>query len=132
MPKIGETNKVTMRVAPSLRGLLIPIDSVSLDPANARLHGIKNMDAIKASLAKYGQKKPIVVRQQTMHIVAGNGTWAAAKQLGWTEIAASVEPMTEAEAAGYGLADNRTAELAEWDFEVVKKLERFLSDQGEE
>lgn len=116
------------RFAPQLRALVVPIDSLVPDPNNARVHGERNMWAIKDSLALYGQKKPIVVRAENMTVMAGNGTLAALRDLGWTLVAASVEPMTDEEAAGYGLADNRTAELAAWNFEVVARLARVQEE----
>ena len=63
-------------------------DSVSIDPANLRLHDDENIAAIKGSLARFGQRKPIVVNREGNVIEAGNGTWAAAKSLGWPKIAA--------------------------------------------
>jgi len=117
-------------IAPALKGLAIAIDELTPDPDNARLHPERNMRAIETSLATYGQLKPIVVRRDGMVVMAGNGTLQAAKNLGWTLIAVSVIDMTEAQAAGFGLADNRTAELAAWDFEVVSRLERLASDAG--
>jgi hypothetical protein len=115
------------RIAKSLAGLVIDIDKLTPDPLNARLHPERNMVAIRDSLNLYGQRKPIVVRRQGMVVVAGNGTLEAAKQLGWTKIAASVETMTDVEAVGYGIADNRTAEHARWNTEVLPKLEKILA-----
>lgn len=120
------------RIDESLRPLVVPIDSVHFDPNNARLHPERNKEAIKASLRLYGQKKPIVVRKDTGVVVAGNGTLEAAKELGWTEIAANISDMTDVEAAGYGLADNRTAELARWDFEAAARIDRLLQEHGHE
>lgn len=64
------------------RPLAIPIDSLNLDPANARLHDEKNLAAIKGSLARFGQRLPLVVQQQGMIVRAGNGRVVAAKMLG--------------------------------------------------
>jgi len=96
------------------------ISDLTADPENARTHDKKNLDAIASSLEKFGQRKPIVV-MPTGVILAGNGTWAAAKQLGWSEIMVSVTPADwdYATAKAYALADNRTAELAEWDTSVL-------------
>lgn len=113
-------------VMPSLKGMVVPLDSLTPDPENARLHPERNMKAIEDSLNRYGQRKPIVVRQQNMMIAAGNGTWQAAKNLGWTEIAASIEPMTDEVFRGYALSDNRTAELAQWDHDMLAKLHGIL------
>lgn len=111
-------------------GTRVKVDKLKPDPNNARVHGDRNMAAIMASLKLYGQLKPVVVRKQDMTVAAGNGTLRAAKELGWTEVAATVVPMTPEEFAGYGLADNRTAELAAWDFEVMAKIDQFLQERG--
>lgn len=118
------------RIASALEPLIVPIDSLIPDPLNARQHPERNQQAIKESLIAYGQVKPIIVSKETRHIIAGNGTWQAAKSMGWTSIAAVLVEMSQAEAVGYGLADNRTAELARWDFAMVAKLDAILQEQG--
>lgn len=109
-------------IAPQLHPLIVPVESLHHDPANARRHGERNLETIKASLAQHGQLKPIVVQRQGMIVRAGNGTLAAAKSLGWTEIAATVVDMDNATAVQFAIADNRTAELAEWDSETLATL----------
>ena len=101
-----------------------------LDPENARKHSQKNLDAIKASLTKFGQRKPIVINHKGV-ILAGNGTVEAAKDLGWEHIDVAVVPADwdEATARAYALADNRTAELAEWDENVLAKQLLELMDE---
>lgn len=116
------------RFSKDLQALAIPIEFLSFDPENARLHPERNMQAIKDSLSQYGQVKPIVVRRETNTVIAGNGTLEAAKALGWTKIAASFVDFSDAEAAGFGLADNRSAELAKWDFEVVARIDKLLQE----
>jgi len=101
----------------------ISIAQLSLDPKNARKHSARNLEAIAASLLKFGQRKPLVVHRGV--VLAGNGTLEAARSLGWTEIDVAEVPddwdMDTAKA--YALADNRTAELAEWDEgELAKQL----------
>jgi len=101
----------------------ISITELSLDPKNARKHSQRNLEAIAASLEKFGQRKPIVVHRGV--ILAGNGTLEAAKSLGWTEIDVAEVPddWDDETAKAYALADNRTAELAEWDEgELAKQL----------
>lgn len=102
-------------IAEQLRPLAVPCADLLLDPANARRHPEPNLEAIKGSLRVYGQRKPVVVNRRTGTIEAGNGTLQAASALGWSHLAAvyvNDDPMT---AAGFSIADNRTAELAEWD-----------------
>lgn len=97
------------------------IANLTLDPNNARKHDQKNLDAIKASLDKFGQRKPIVVTADGT-VLAGNGTVEAAKALGWKDITVAVAPKDwDADTAkAYALADNKSAELAEWDYKILQ------------
>lgn len=108
-----------------------PISYLRPDPNNARKHDAKNIDAIAKSLARFGQRKPIVIIGDGT-IVAGNGTVEAAKQLGWTEIACARVPWnwTAEEVKAYALADNRTAELAEWDPTLLAEQLLELDAEG--
>ena len=95
-----------------------PITDLSQDPANARTHDERNLATITASLRRFGQQKPIVV--DTSGVVrAGNGTLAAAKALGWDSVEVVETDLQGSEATAYAIADNRTAELAGWDDEVL-------------
>lgn len=109
-------------IADGLRHLAVPLDTLTPDAANARRHGPRNMEAIKASLARWGQRQPIVVQRKGMVVRAGNGRLEAAKALGWTHIAAVVVDDDSADAVAFAIADNRTAELAEWDTETLATL----------
>lgn len=110
------------RYAPGLAPLLRPVATLTLDPKNARSHPERNLDSIKESLTRFGQQKPIVVAPDGT-VLAGNGTLAAATALGWSEIAVVVTDLSGPDARGYALADNRTAELAEWD--VARLIEEL-------
>jgi hypothetical protein len=89
------------------------------------------MQAIIDSLRRFGQQKPIIVGKlpgSTADVViAGNGTFAAAKQLGWTEVQVIRTTLTPSEARAYGIADNRTSDLSEFDFNALAGLFQFLS-----
>ena len=102
------------------------ITELSLDPSNVRKHGRKNLDAIKASLRKFGQQKPIVVDAKGI-VLAGNGTLAAAQELGWQEIDVVRSELAGVEATAFAIADNRTAELAEWKQELNEALGNLIA-----
>lgn len=106
----------------------VPIDSVHLDPANVRKHPERNLSAIKASLARFGQQKPIIVDGDGI-VRAGNGALEAAKALCWETIAIVRTSLTGSEATAYAIADNRTSELGEWDQTGLAEQLRAL--QGE-
>jgi hypothetical protein len=98
----------------------ILLTALTFDPNNARKHDNKNIEAIAGSLKQFGQRKPIVITENNI-IVAGNGTVTAAKQLGWTDIKVVRVPKDwdENQVKAFALADNRTAELAEWDKDIL-------------
>ncbi len=106
---------------------IIPIDDLTLDANNARSHSKKNIDAIAKSLQTFGQRKPVVITQNNV-VVAGNGTLEAAKQIGWKGLAVVRVPADwdSDTIKAYALADNRTAELASWDSEVLLSQLREL------
>ena len=109
---------------------LIKIKDLSNDPANVRKHDDRNLDAIKASLKRFGQQKPIVVDGKGI-VVAGNGTLDAAKSLGWKDIEIVRTELVGADAVAYAIADNRTSELAIWDDDALAKtLEALKLDES--
>ena len=96
----------------------VAISTLINDPNNARKHDAKNIMAIKGSLAKFGQQKPIVVNDKNI-VIAGNGTLQAASEIGWTEIDIVRSDLDGFNATAYGLADNRTSELGAWDSDAL-------------
>lgn len=143
-------------IHPSLASLAVDISTLTPDPKNARLHDSRNHDAIVTSYAKHGQRKPIVVQRRMtteevsvpmdafnptgkrietkveLVVRAGNGQLAAAKELGWTHLAAVVVEEDDRDAIAYAIRDNRTAELAEWDWKVIaEEIASFDTSEGE-
>lgn len=94
--------------------ITVPLADLTLDPRNARLHTESNIEAIKASLAEFGLRKPIIINPDRI-VLAGNGTVRAARELGWTHLEAIEFQGTEDEERAFAIADNRSAELGSWD-----------------
>lgn len=107
------------------------VSTLLSDPRNARLHDADNLKAIAASLEKFGQQKPIVVSMDNV-VLAGNGTLAAAKELGWDFIQVVRSKLTGDAATAFGIADNRTAELAKWDYAQLAASVRELEEANYE
>ncbi len=107
------------------------VADLSFDPENARSHSAINLEAIKASLKEFGQRKPIVINPDGV-VVAGNGTLQAAISLGWSEIETVAVPndWTPEQVKAFAIADNRTAELAEWNQEVLQQHLADLNEAG--
>lgn len=109
-------------IALGLRPLAVPIDSLVPDPANAKVHGAKNLAVIRASLERFGQVKPLAVRAADRVVIAGNGRLQVAKALGWTHVAVVLMDGTPEQLAAFALVDNKSAELAEWDDTALAEL----------
>lgn len=109
-------------------GTVVPIDSIVIDPNNARLHPEESIEVLMQSLRLYGQRVPLVVRAQDRKVAAGNGRLTAARRLGWKEIAISVRPMTDNEFYGFALVDNRAGEKSQWDLETLSRVQQLLTE----
>lgn len=107
----------------------VPLADLRHDPANARQHTLDNLAAIRSSLDRFGQQRPLVVRPDGT-IIAGNGTFDAAAELGWTELDVVEFDGSEEEARAFAIADNRTAELAAWNTELLNAQLAELAEGG--
>jgi len=116
------------RIASGLLGLCVPIETLHQDPANLRAHGERSLAAVSASLARFGQQKPIVFDER-MVVVAGNGTLECARRLKWTHIAAVRSDLAGIERVGYAIADNRSAELSAWDQDALRSTLQAMDAQ---
>lgn len=109
----------------TLRELRVPIDGLVPYGENPRRG---NVDVIVESLSHHGQYRPIVVRAKTFEVLAGNHTLAAAKQLGWQEIAATFVDVSDDQAARIVLVDNRSADMGTYDDDTLIALLGSVED----
>ena len=93
----------------------LPVSEVQEWENNARIHTRKNLEALKNSLKKYGQTKPILVQKSTMRIIAGNGTYQAICALGWETVECRLLDLSDSDSEALMVADNRIGELSAWD-----------------
>ena len=78
------------------------------------------VDAVANSIKEFGWKQPLVVDPKTMEIIVGHTRWKAAKKLGMKTVPCIMaDDLTEEQIKAYRLADNKTNELAEWDFDLL-------------
>ena len=122
--------KMTPNVIEPLKNFLVDVSTLVPDPANARSHNQRNIDAIKESFASQGQHQPLIVQRDGMIVRIGNGRLQAAKALGWNQIAAIIVDESNVDAIARGIADNKTAELATWDFDVLTDVLKSLNEDG--
>jgi DNA modification methylase len=116
---------MTEQIPADLESLAVPIDDLKPRKGNPRKG---DTAAIRESLEKNGQYRPVVVNRRTAEVLAGNHTLKAARELGWTRLAATYVDATPEQAARIVLADNRTADLAEYDSQLLVDALRELGD----
>ncbi|MCA1697443.1 MAG: ParB N-terminal domain-containing protein [Actinobacteria bacterium] len=87
-----------------------------------------DVEAIKRSLVANGQYRPLVVNRRSAEVLAGNHTLRAAKELGWSEVAATFVDVDEDQAKRIALVDNRTNDLAGYDDAALAELLGALPD----
>lgn len=95
---------------------------LTIDPSNARKHDARNLEAIRASLSRFGQVEPILVQRSSSRVIGGNGRVAVLRDMGAVEADVIEVDVDDMNATALGIALNRTAELAEWDDDVLGKL----------
>src|ERR1700688_3626116 len=92
---------------------LVPFDS------NARTHSAKQVKQIADSISVFGFNNPILVDRHC-RIIAGHGRVQAAKLLGLSTVPTiRLEHLTEQQKRAYIIADNRLAEKAGWDRQIL-------------
>ncbi len=91
-------------------------------------HNESAIDAVASSIKEFGWKQPLVIDKDNV-IVVGHTRWLAAKKLGLIEVPCLIaSDLTDEQIAAYRLADNKTNELATWDFEKLKTEFKSISD----
>ncbi len=88
-------------------------------PRNARTHSKKQIRRIAESIKQFGFTNPVLIDDWDQ-IIAGHGRVRAAELLGMKEVPTiRLDHLSDAEQQAYILADNRLAELAGWDREIL-------------
>lgn len=106
----------------------MPIGSVKPYDRNPRRNDAA-VDAVANSITEFGFKNPIIVDKDLV-IIAGHTRLKAAKKLGLKEVPVVIaSDLSEEQAKAFRLADNKTAELAEWDDDLLQEeLDALMDD----
>lgn len=103
--------------SPSIEWL--PVGSLRPNPKNAHTHSRKQIRAIGASIRKLGFLNPVIIDDDNT-ILAGHGRLEAARLEGFAHVPViRFDHLTPAQKRAYLIADNRIAEQAGWDREIL-------------
>lgn len=119
-------------ILPSLRPLAVDIDTLIPDPENARKHDTRNIKMIAESFVRFGQRTPFTVNRKTNYIQKGNGSYMAARLVGWKMVAVVWTEDERADSLAYGLIDNRTSDTSTTNYSQTGKHLRELEAGGYE
>lgn len=98
----------------------LPIKALKPYEKNTRKHQKKDVDNIAKSIEKYGMCDAIGIWGEQNIIVEGHGRMLACKQLGMTEVpCVRLDHLTDEQRREYAIAHNATAELSEWDLDIL-------------
>jgi ParB-like chromosome segregation protein Spo0J len=120
----------TTEPAPAVRRVEeLALDQIKPYPGNPRFISQAAVDAVARSIQKYGYRQPIVVDADHV-IIVGHTRHRALTQLGIESATVVVAAdLTEEQAAGYRLVDNRTSELGQWDHgQLVTELREWEAE----
>ena len=96
-------------------------------PRNARTHSKKQIQQIAASIKEFGWLNPVLADTHGQ-IIAGHGRVEAAKLLNLDTVPViRIEGLTETQIRAYVIADNRLAEIAGWDEDILAKELQLLT-----
>src|SRR5712692_8736066 len=95
-----------------------PINNIRPYEKNPRLND-EAVSAVAASIREFGFRQPIVVDEQG-EIIGGHTRYKAALELGLEKVPVHVATgLTPAQIKAYRLADNQTASLSQWDYDLL-------------
>jgi ParB-like chromosome segregation protein Spo0J len=93
------------------------IERIKPYPGNPRQNDAA-IAPVAESIRQFGFRQPLVVLTDGV-LVVGHTRWQAARRLGLRKVPVHVADLTEEQARAYRLADNRLAEIAGWDYDLL-------------
>lgn len=121
----GHTNRERGRLLRSLETVQVEADQIREHPQNPRKGDV---EAIKQSMQANGVYRPVIVQKSSGYILAGNHTYRAMRELGETLIPVVYVDVDDDTATRILLADNRTADLGDYDHEILIQLLQDIPD----
>lgn len=104
----------------------IPIGQIRPYWNNPR-HNDESVEAVKASITRYGFLQPLVLDKEHV-IVVGHTRYKALMQLGWDKVPCFVADLTPAKAKEYRIADNKAGEGSTWNLDLLMTELRGVED----
>ncbi len=123
----------TMPTMPAIDKLpheLIKLSALTPYERNTRKHTEADVATTRASIEKFGFNDPIGVWGKKNVIVEGHGRYLALKEMGYTGLVPCIrlDRLSDEQRRAYAIAHNRTAEMSEWDFDMLDEERADLEE----
>ena len=86
------------------------------------------VDAVAKSIESFGFNVPILCDQR-LTIIVGHTRWKAAEKIGMKSVPVIVLEISETQRKAFAVADNKTAEIADWDYQKLRKVLEELKNK---
>lgn len=103
----------------------IELDKLKQYHLNCKIHNKKNINAIKKSLEKFNQYKPLIVSKNNFEIIIGNGTFQALKELNFKTAEVILLDLTQQQQKILNILDNKSSDLSTWNDNLLDKINLF-------
>ena len=106
----------------------LPLEVIRKNPRNARVHNERQIAKLAGSIAAFGFVVPVIVDEKNL-LLCGHARVAAAEKTGIADVPAiPIRHLSEAQKRAFIIADNRLAELASWNEQILKEELSFLDE----
>jgi len=106
----------------------LQLEAIKKNPRNARVHSARQIAKLAGSIAAFGFVVPVLIDEHGV-LLCGHARAAAAEQIGIAAVPAiRIRHLSEAQKRAFVIADNRLAELASWDEQILKEELNFLDE----
>jgi DNA modification methylase len=107
---------------------IVPIDELKPNPKNAKKHPEAQIALLEENIEEFGFTNPILIDENNQ-ILAGHARYTAAKRLGLSHLPViRLSHLTRAQKRAVAIADNKLAELGQWDLDILSEEFKFLTD----
>ena len=102
-----------------MKNITVSLDKLIPDPRNARTHPPHQVARLVGSIKEFGFLQPVIINEDN-RIIAGHGRVEAARAAGLEKVPCiQVDHLSATQERAYVLADNKLAQMAEWDLDML-------------
>jgi hypothetical protein len=115
---------------PAENSIKVKVADLAMNQHNSRTHSAEQIEKLANAINEWGWTVPILI-DEAKNVIAGHGRVMAAEKLGIDEVpCVTAVGWTEEKKRAYLIADNRIAEMSDWNMDALIEEAQFLMDGG--